>query len=253
MYAEVAIPLNVHQTFTYRLPDSFAANARPGGRVLVPFGKQMLTGYIVGLYEVLEETGQEENAYEIKEVEELFDLEPLVTAELLELTKWIADYYYAPWGEVIKSCLPAGINAEAETIVSITGEGRAALTAVSAKRSASSTKMTALGLVAEEGMITATELAKQLTKARAAAVIRELERAGYVTITRQLQSAQVKPKRQQVVRLIQRAPIEGSKPLNEQQEKVIKIIFDSIEPVPYTQLAELAGVSVSVIRTLEKR
>ena len=57
MYAEVAIPLNVHQTFTYRLPESFAATARAGCRVLVPFGKQLLTGYIVDLHETLEEAG----------------------------------------------------------------------------------------------------------------------------------------------------------------------------------------------------
>ncbi|HKX33192.1 MAG TPA: primosomal protein N' [Blastocatellia bacterium] len=253
MFAEIAIPLNVHQTFTYRLPDSFAANAKPGCRVLVPFGKQLLTGYIIGVYEWLEETGQDSDNFEIKDVEELFEVEPLVTAELLELTKWIADYYYAPWGEVIKSCLPAGINAEAETIVSITGEGRAALSASAAKATPASTKLQALGLVAEEGLITASALAKQLTKARATAVIRELERVGYVTITRQLQTAQVKPKRQQVVGLIQRAPIEGSKPLNEQQERIIKLLFDSVEPMPYTQLAERAGVSASVIRTLEKR
>ncbi|HKX29579.1 MAG TPA: hypothetical protein VJ302_17955, partial [Blastocatellia bacterium] len=67
MFAEIAIPLNVHQTFTYRLPDSFAANAKPGCRVLVPFGKQLLTGYIIGVYEWLEETGQDSDNFEIKD------------------------------------------------------------------------------------------------------------------------------------------------------------------------------------------
>jgi primosomal protein N' (replication factor Y) len=268
MYAEVAVPLNVHQSFTYRLPGSFAANAKPGCRVLVPFGKQLITGYIVEVYERLEETGQEGDGYEIKRVEAwglvgfgyeflyvevLFDADPLVTPELLDMTKWIADYYYAPWGEGIKTCLPAGINAEAETIISITNEGRAALAASSAKRSPTSTKMQGLALVAEEGMATASALAKQFNRARAAAVVRELERAGYVTVTRQMQSAQVKPKRQQAVRLIQRAPIEGGKPLNEQQEKVIKVLFESSDPVAFAQLTETAGVSASVIRTLEKR
>jgi primosomal protein N' (replication factor Y) (superfamily II helicase) len=252
MFAEVAIPLNLHQTFTYRLPVSFAATASPGCRVLVPFGKQLLTGYIVDLFESQEETGQNTEEIEIKEVEELFDTEPLVTPELLDLTKWIADYYYAPWGEVIKSCLPAGINAEAETIISITDEGRSVLAASSAKR-AQSTKMQALAVIAEEGMIAASALAKRFDKARATAVVRELERSGYVTLARQMQSAQVKPKRQQAVRLIERAPIEGSKPLNEQQEKIIRILFDSPEPIAFAQLAEMANVSASVIRTLEKR
>jgi primosomal protein N' (replication factor Y) len=260
MFAEIAIPLNVHQTFTYRLPASFAANAKPGCRVLVPFGKQMLTGYVVDIHETLEETGQREDDFEIKDVEELFDIEPLVTAELLNLTKWIADYYYAPWGETIKSSLPAGINAEAETILSITSEGRAALAASAigvggkgAGKRAPSTKMEALAMIAENGMLNASLLAKEFNKNRAAAIARELERAGQITVTRQMQSAQVKPKRQQAVRLLQRAPIEGGKPLNEQQQHVIKILFDSAGPIAFTRLTETAGVSASVVRTLEKR
>jgi len=253
MYAEVAVPVYVHQTFTYALPASFAASAQPGCRVLVPFGKQLLTGYVVAVHASLEEAGQEAEGIEVKEVEELFDTDPLVTPELLELTKWIADYYYAPWGEVIKCCLPAGINAEAETIVSITVEGRAALATTFAKRTQPSTKAQALALVAESGMTPARELAKQFNKARAAAVIRELEREGYVTVTRQMQDAVVKPKRQQAVRLVERAPIEGSKPLSEQQDRVIKHLFDAGEPIAFAQLAEAVSVSASVIRTLERR
>ncbi|MCG3163320.1 MAG: primosomal protein N' [Acidobacteria bacterium] len=252
MFAEIAIPLNVHQTFTYRLPASFAASARPGCRVLVPFGKQLLTGYVVDIHQTIEETGQQDEGFEIKDVEELFDTEPLVTRELLDLTKWIADYYYAPWGETIKSSLPAGINAEAETILSITNEGRAVISASSGKH-AQSAKTQALAMIAESGMLNAAALAKEFNKNRASAIARELERVGHITITRQMQSAQVKPKRQQAVRLIQRAPIEGAKPLNEQQERVIKILFDSAEPIAFAQLAEIAGVSASVIRTLEKR
>src|SRR5262245_55453326 len=180
MFAEIAIPLNVHQTFTYRLPASFAANARAGCRVLVPFGKQLLTGYIVDIHETLEEAGQQEEDYEIKDVEELFDTEPLVTAELLNLTKWIADYYYAPWGETIKSCLPAGVNAETETILSVTNEGRAAIAGSGGKR-AQSAKMQALAIIAENGMLNASALAKEFNKNRASAISRELERAGYIT------------------------------------------------------------------------
>lgn len=252
MFAEVAIPLNVFQTFTYALPASFAAQAKAGARVLVPFGKQLLTAYIVALHETLAEAGQEADAYEIKEVEELFDTAPLVTPEMLELTKWIADYYYAPWGEVIKGCLPAGINAEAETLVAITPAGRTALTTVFAKRPTSAKAVT-LAKLAEAGLLKASELAKDSTKARANAVIRELEKENFVTVTRQVQQAVVKPKRQQAVRLLERAPSEASKPLNEQQQRLIQQLFDAGGTLSFAQLTEQAAVSASVIRTLEKR
>jgi len=253
MFAEIAIPLNVHQTFTYQLPGSFADAAKPGCRVLVPFGNQVVTGYIVDIHGSLADAGLEPDGYQIKQVEELFDTVPPLTAELLELTKWIADYYYAPWGEVIKSCLPAGINAEAETVVSITTEGRAAFAASAAKLARASAKIEALALIIDQGMITASALSRHFNKPRATALIRELERAGYVSVRRNIQQPQVKPKRQQAVRLIERAPAEGSKPLNEQQDRVIKVLFESGEPVAFARLAEISGVSASVIRTLEKR
>ncbi len=252
MFAEVAIPLYVFQTFTYALPASFARSAKAGARVLVPLGKQLITGYIVALHETLAEAGQEAASHEVKEVEELFDTEPLVTEEMLELSKWIADYYYAPWGEVIKCCLPTGINAEAETYVSITNEGRSALVTSFAKRPDSS-KAQALKKLADAGLLKASDFAKEFNKNRATALIRELEKDGYVSVTRQVQQATVKPKRQQAVRLLERAPIEGSKPLNELQERVIKLLFDAGGSLSFAQLTEQAAVSPSVIRTLEKR
>lgn len=176
MYAEVAIPLNVHQTFTYHLPEPLAENAKPGARVLVPFRRQLLTGYIVDLHETLEEAGQADESFEIKDIEELFDLEPLVTPELLDLSKWIADYYYASWGETIKSSLPAGINSDAEALFTITEEGREALTEAKAKRPQLAAKMQALELIAKEDQTPMSELVREFEKPKAAAIARELQK-----------------------------------------------------------------------------
>ena len=122
-YAEVAVPLRVTQTFTYRLPLALREDARLGSRLLVPFGRKRLTGYIVALLEKLDPAADLTDA-EIKDAEELLDAEPLLTPEVLEITRWVADYYAAPWGEVLKAALPAGLNATVEQILSITSEGR---------------------------------------------------------------------------------------------------------------------------------
>jgi primosomal protein N' (replication factor Y) len=289
MFAEVAIPLYVHQTFTYALPESFAAQAQPGCRALVPFGRQLLTGYIVDLHHTLEEAGLDAASTDIKAVEELFDTEPLVTRELLELTKWIADYYFAPWGETIKACLPAGINAEAETLLSLTTNAREALSNLPAKPT---TKLQALQFIAanldDNGAMNARLLIKEFDKAKAGALIRELEKSGYLIVTRQMQDAAVKPKKQQAVRLriadcglrieeenanlesntdeTNNRPTVSPEPdkknpqsairnpqLSEAQERVIQTLLDSPEPLGLTQLTEAADVSTSVIKTLEKR
>ncbi len=279
MFAEVAIPLYVHQTFTYALPESFAAQAQPGCRALVPFGRQLLTGYIVDIHATLEEAGLDAESTEIKAVEELFDTEPLVTRELLELTKWIADYYFAPWGETIKACLPAGINAEAETLLSLTTNAREALSNQATKPT---TKFQALQFIAanldDNGALNSRLLIKEFDKAKAGALIRELEKSGYLIVTRQMQDAAVKPKKQQAVRLRSAdcgVQIEEEEPrslsaspnphsaipdpqskkpqLSESQQRVINTLLEAPEPLGLTQLTEAADVSTSVIKTLEKR
>lgn len=184
MYVEVAVPLYVFQTFIYKLPESIAREAETGlsgCRVKVSFGKQKIVGYIVHVHQTPEDAGVDVSEYKLKYIDELLETEPLVTEELLELTKWISDYYYAPWGEVLKGCLPAGINTD-----------------------------------------------------------------------------QVKPKRQQVVALVdvenQQEAKDNGKPLNEQQQKILNVLIESQpNPVPYSQLADAARVSASVIRTLEKK
>ena len=118
-YAEVAVPLRVRRTFTYRLPAALREEARVGSRVVVPLGRQLVTGYVVALHDALDGSVEVDES-EVKEAEELLDAEPLVTPEVLEITRWIADYYAAPWGEVLKASLPAGLNAAFERVLTVT-------------------------------------------------------------------------------------------------------------------------------------
>jgi primosomal protein N' (replication factor Y) (superfamily II helicase) len=99
---EVAIPLPLEGHFHYIVPERLYACAHPGKRVLVPFGKRKLTGYLLG-------SGGEPVA-DLKEVLEILDDEPLFSPAELEFYRWIASYYLHPLGEVIKMALPAGIN-----------------------------------------------------------------------------------------------------------------------------------------------
>src|SRR5215204_2863836 len=153
--AEVALPLRLAQTFTYRLPHTLASDARVGARLLVPFGRQLATGYVVALHEALDPAlGLDES--EIKEAEELLDAEPLLTPEVLEITRWISDYYAAPWGEVLKAALPAGLNAGVDQVVSITPEGRDELARLPERRAATA-KGRLLQMAAVDGSTTLRE------------------------------------------------------------------------------------------------
>ena len=99
-FARIILPLPIPRPFTYRIPDGM--DAKVGCRALVPFGSRRLSGVIVALSESSEQLD------EVKDVLEMLDEEPSFTDELLELTRWIADYYVCTWGEVVRAVLPAG-------------------------------------------------------------------------------------------------------------------------------------------------
>lgn len=103
------MPVHVAQTFTYRLTPEQSAYAKPGARIIVPFGRKTRTGYIVTLHDELPANIKLDEA-EIKQAERLVDEVPVCTPEILELAKWVADYYASPLGEVLKATLPPGIN-----------------------------------------------------------------------------------------------------------------------------------------------
>ena len=121
MFAEVVVPLPVEKTLTYAVPERLRERAYPGMRVLVPVRARALTGYLVGLTPTC-------TLPRVKEISALLDPEPLLTEHLLALTRWVAEYYLAPWGEVIRAALPPGIESFTRRVVVLTEEGEKALT-----------------------------------------------------------------------------------------------------------------------------
>jgi primosomal protein N' (replication factor Y) len=254
LYAEVAIPLRVMQTFTYRLPLLLQQEAQLGSRLLVPFGRQRITGYIVALLDALDPAANLV-ADEIKEAEELLDTEPLLTPEILEITRWVSDYYVAPWGEVLKAALPAGLNATVEQTLSITPEGRDELSRLPLHRTATA-KARALRLVADEGEIALRAVAKLIGTTRASAVARELERAGWIKLTHRARSVLAKAKRRKAVRLRpleEHAEPQAARSLSPNQLRLVETLIDAGGELGFTDLLEAANVSASTIQSLEKK
>ncbi|HKU76293.1 MAG TPA: primosomal protein N' [Pyrinomonadaceae bacterium] len=111
-YVEVAVPLHVFQTFTYRLSPEQRAEAEVGARVVVPLGRNLVTAYIVSLFD---EAPANLVDVDIKDAHELLDETPVCGPEILQLARWVADYYACPIGEVIKAALPPGMSPKRKT------------------------------------------------------------------------------------------------------------------------------------------
>ena len=98
-FCDVALPVPLDTAFTYGIADGMQPVI--GGRVLVPFRQQRLSGIVVSLHHHQPEV-------QTKNVIEALDAEPVLDPSLMRLGKWIADYYLAPLGEVFRTMLPLG-------------------------------------------------------------------------------------------------------------------------------------------------
>lgn len=117
---EVAVALPLRNIFSYRVPDHMASQITVGCHVMVPFRKRRVPGLVVTL--------AADPRRATADVIDVLDVPPL-PASLLKLAQFVADYYAAPLGEVVRALLPPGVRPKAQERVAITKLGRRALEA----------------------------------------------------------------------------------------------------------------------------
>jgi primosomal protein N' (replication factor Y) len=112
MIARLVFNRPLDTPFDYLVPDGLRTLIVPGQRVKAPFGKgdRLTVGYCV---EIAAKTDQHQKR--LKTIDSLLDRQPLVSANMLRLTRWIADYYLCSWGQVLESVVPAGVKQQAGT------------------------------------------------------------------------------------------------------------------------------------------
>ncbi len=116
LFADVALPVPLDRAFTYSLGD---LAPEIGARVLVPFGGQRLLGVVVALHD-----NPPSPEVELKKIDRLLDDAALLSPELLELARWIAQYYCAPLGEVLRGMLPLTAEVRRHWVYRIAEQGR---------------------------------------------------------------------------------------------------------------------------------
>jgi primosomal protein N' (replication factor Y) len=111
--AKVAFPTGYDAVLDYLVPNHLAAQMEPGMRVLVPLGKGNRTqiGYCIDI----QPWGIASTDRKLKQIESLLDDRRLLDDNMLELTRWIAQYYLCPIGHVLEAILPAGVRDNAGT------------------------------------------------------------------------------------------------------------------------------------------
>ncbi|SFG02463.1 primosomal protein N' [Sporolactobacillus nakayamae] len=115
MIAEVYIdiPANpVNKPFDYRIPESLEGVVAPGMRVTVPFGRTRRLGFVTELKEV-------STFKKLKAIDSVEDHAPVLTQELIDLGRWLADSILCPTVTAFQAMLPAAMKAEYKKIIKI--------------------------------------------------------------------------------------------------------------------------------------
>lgn len=95
----VAVNVPLERAFDYRVPRALATRVHIGARVRVPFGPRVVTGVVVG-------TTSRSAIPHLREVLAAVDDQPIFSAELLRLGRWVAERYYCSWGEALAAMAP---------------------------------------------------------------------------------------------------------------------------------------------------
>jgi len=119
LFCDVALPVPLDRLFTYAVGDHVPV---VGARVLVPFSGQRLMGVAVRLHDVPLPEG-----IAAKPVQAVLDQEALLPEELMRLAGWIANYYVAPLGEVLRGMLPLTAEVRRQWTYRIADQGRKVL------------------------------------------------------------------------------------------------------------------------------
>ncbi|MEO7987571.1 MAG: primosomal protein N' [Gemmatimonadales bacterium] len=115
-YAQVALPLPLASSYTYRIPETLGDRVVAGARVVVPVRQRELVGIAVAV-------DTPPPAAVARDILAAPDAEPALLPALLSAVEWMAGYYGAPLGLALKSALPGGMWGASRVIVSLVARG----------------------------------------------------------------------------------------------------------------------------------
>jgi primosomal protein N' (replication factor Y) (superfamily II helicase) len=237
-YASIALPVPNTDSFTYLIPPELAQAAEPGRRAVVPFGRRLLTGFIV-------ETGDDPGDVppeKCRPISDIPDDEPVFDDHMRDLARWISDYYLCAPGEVLRAMMPAGGETISRIRVYATDSPPKA-------RGLTGNQRKALDIILGEGSMLLRTL-DRTAGFKASSVVRALERKGLVRLEREVRTSVGRAK---TVRMVRRTDIPAlTIPSRARKQLEVATILDGYGEtgITLTELLERYGVSRGVVNAL---
>ena len=244
-FVDVAVPVGIRKTFAYSVPPSMRAKIAPGMRVLVPFGRKLLTGYVTGFPERAAIEG-----IRLKAVSQLLEQTPSVTPELVRAALWVAEYYFAPPGEVFRALFPAGSQVSGGRLASLTPKASTLLLGGLRPQGLNPREEALLNALAESGPLPVNELAQRTGVKGVESWLEPLASAGWVQVETHVETPKVREKEFLGIRLSD-ASFEGEAPkLPNAQARLYETLTNIAAQVPLHEILKTAACSRSAADAL---
>ncbi|MBX3009660.1 MAG: primosomal protein N' [Melioribacteraceae bacterium] len=193
MYCQIVFPLPFRNSFTYLIPAELKDSVKVGVRAVVPFGKRVLTGFVVS-------TSAESDIKEkIKTVRDVIDDLPIFDEKALKFYEWIADYYMSSLGEALRNCVPYGSDVESKRKVVVDFDYCNKLISTETKKNSPRSKL--LSVLIEKETHQISQLQKQLKQKNLYASLQSLEKIGAISILTFIDEGKVRIKKVKYVKL----------------------------------------------------
>ncbi|MGE5575952.1 MAG: primosomal protein N', partial [Syntrophothermus sp.] len=257
------------RSFHYRIGEGLAGRVQVGSRVLVPFARRRVEGFVVGKMDTpgvpLEE---------IREILAVVDVEPLLTGAMVELARWIAGFYCCSLLDAIRAMLPTGIEIQGTEVwlaAGTGGDGQAGGTggsgalALDELRRAAPRQAEVLEFLSSAGRPLDRQELVERFGVRVGGILQALAGKGLATARPVWRSPKVRPRLAQVVKL--NGPVGAGAPADlrektlvevarrsKAQARVLEVLLSNTQAaLTAAEIARLAGVDPGAIRSLRDK
>ena len=238
--ARVALPLGVARTFSYTIPAPLASRCAPGSRVLVPFGRATRIGIVV--------TTGRETTEGLKAILEALDPHPLLDEALIDFTRWVADYYFGSWGQVLQAALPLEFRLRVQRRWSLLPHGREVLEHPFANPTAAQRRI--LELLARRGRLEERHLRRQMPSATPQR-LEDLRGRGWIGVDEESRLSSPREQSEEWVRRIEAVatlPVRGAS-----QRRILDHLRSHSGELRLRDLLAACGAGRSAIRSLQRK
>ncbi|MCX6169300.1 MAG: primosomal protein N' [Ignavibacteriales bacterium] len=250
MYCQVVFPLPFRNTFTYSIPDELIDSVKIGVRVVAPFGKRVLTGFVVG---TSDSTDIKEK---IKPINDVLDASPIFDKMALKFYEWISDYYLSSLGEALRNSVPYGTEIESKRRV--VSDKEFCLKLLNQERKKTSLRAKLLTSLSRKEVHSISQLQKEVKNKNIYSSLRSFEKIGAISVLDEITSAKVKVKKVKFVKLA-KSPDEIYELMPEIEKKSPKQVvlllelLSAKEPVSLSELLKKTKSASSTVSSLEKK